>query len=51
MKKEKCSVCGAPMKRLYERYSDPETKKREWIGVAWRCVNPGCDNIQRDILY
>jgi rRNA maturation endonuclease Nob1 len=47
MRENTCPACGSPMKRLYERYQNPDTGKREWIGVAWRCINPNCDQIVR----
>jgi len=48
MRENICPACGSPMKRLYERYQNPDTGKREWIGVAWRCMDPNCDQIVRD---
>lgn len=43
-----CPLCRSPMNRLYERFADPETKKRVWIGAGWRCTNPACNQIIQD---
>lgn len=44
----KCPYCQAVMHRLYERMFDPQRRKQLFVGIGYRCENPGCRYIMQD---